>query len=195
MLDNIKFGTENQTHYIGILKTKLGADVVVDTTRKVLGLDATGPLPSTISPEVVSSIIDELKKVQPRKARKPNDTGAKLEPQRMSGSELLDLADPSKELPSGMDPDLCVVIARLRRLHLVQDIVSKLLIDKPIAVNGSNPVQVSQLIDLLGSPSEAAKALGVTIKTLEGWGDYLPESHESRAQLVTAGAVRARLPA
>ncbi|MBD4337016.1 hypothetical protein GUH15_13290, partial [Xanthomonas citri pv. citri] len=48
---------------------------------------------------------------------------------------------------------------------------------------------------VLGSSSEAAKALGVTIKTLEGWGDYLPESHESRAQLVTAGAVRARLPA
>ncbi|MBD4204400.1 hypothetical protein GUH48_23350, partial [Xanthomonas citri pv. citri] len=53
MLDKIKFGTENQTVYIGILKTKLGADIVVETTRKVLGLDATGPLPPTISPEVV----------------------------------------------------------------------------------------------------------------------------------------------
>ena len=62
MLDNTKFGTDNQTHYIGILKAKLGEDVVVSTTRKVLGLDATEPLPATISPEAVSSIIDELKK-------------------------------------------------------------------------------------------------------------------------------------
>lgn len=194
MLDNIKFGTDNQTHYIGILKTKLGADAVVETTRKVLGLDATGQLPSTISPEVVSSIIDELKKVQPKKVRKSSDTGGQVEPQRLSGRELLDLADLTKEVPTGLDADLCVVIARLRRLHLVQDILSKLLIDKPIAINGSSPIQVNHLIELLGSSSEAAKALGVTIKTLEGWGDYLPESHESRAQLITAGAVRARLP-
>ncbi|APO97759.1 MULTISPECIES: Cro/CI family transcriptional regulator [Xanthomonas] len=191
MLDKIKFGTENQTVYIGILKTKLGADIVVETTRKVLGLDATGPLPPTISPEVVSSIISELKKVPPKKFRKPTDTG----PQRMTGRELLDLADLSKELPTGLDPDLLSVITRLRRLHLVQDTVSKSLIDRPIAVNGCSPIQVNHLIEVLGSSSEAAKALGVTIKTLEGWGDYLPESHESRAQLVTAGAVRARLPA
>ncbi|KLC04046.1 hypothetical protein XP420_15665 [Xanthomonas perforans] len=191
MLDKIKFGTENQTVYISILKTKLGADIVVQTTRKVLGLDATGPLPPTIAPEVVSSIISELKKVPPKKFRKPNET----EPQRMTGRELLDLADLLKELPASLDPDLLSVITRLRRLHLVQDIVSKSLIDKPIAVNGCSPIQVNHLIEVLGSSSEAAKALGVTIKTLEGWGDYLPESHESRAQLVTAGAVRARLPA
>ena len=93
-----------------------------------------------------------------------------------------------------MDADLCTVVARLRRLNMVQDMVSKSLIDKPIAINGTSPILVGNLVDLLGSPSEAAKALGVTIKTLEGWGDYLPESHESRAQLVTAGAVKARLP-
>ena len=195
MLANTKFGTENQAHYVGILKAKLGNDVVVATTRKVLGLDSTAPMPSTISAEVVSLIIDELKKVAPPKARKAAAGEGKGEVNRMSGRELLDLVDLSKELPANLDPEMRLVVARLRRLHMLQSMVSGAQLDKPLAINGGNPILVSQLVELLGSRSEAAKALGVTLKTLEGWGDYLPESHESRAQLVTAGAVKARLPA
>jgi len=194
MLTNTKYGTDNQTHYIGILKSKLGPDVVAAITRKVMGLDETSELPASISSEVVSTIIDELKKMQPPKVRKSAGGESTQDTLRLTGRELLALADPTKEVPVYLDDDLRVVVARLRRLHMIQGMISKTAIDKPIAVNGPNPILISTLVELLGSPSEAAKALGVTLKTLEGWGDYLPESHESRAQLVTAGAVKARLP-
>lgn len=190
------YGTANQHHYMSILRTQLTGPVVEEATRKVLGLDATAPLPETVTVENTSSIINLLKEASGKSAGKPaaGHAGSPISTVRkMSGRELLALANLDAQVPVDLDPDLLKVVMRLRRMTVLAQMTRGL--DKPIALNGVEPIRVDLLVELLGSPADAAKALGVTIKTLEGWGEYLPDSHESRAELVTRGAVKARLPA
>ena len=192
------YGTDNQHHYVGILRTRLGTEKVDAATRKVLGLDVTAPLPERVASEATSSIIDLLKELLPpgkgagssRKA-----AGQETRATRLTGRELLGLASLEVAVPADLDPEMATVVARLRKLNKLQALLAGSAMDAPQAVNGREPILVSQLVQLLGTASAAAKALGVTLKTLEGWGEFLPESHESRAELATFGAVKARLPA
>lgn len=189
------YGTENQDKYINILRSHLGDDAVMAATRQVLKLELQAPLPDSVSVESTSAIIDHLKLkvgMSNRSSGQEPSAAGMATIKRLSGRELLALADLDTPVPSELDADMCKVVNRLRRLASLRSIVQQQ--DKPLAQNGKEPIQVALLVKLLGGAAEAAKALGVTIKTLEGWGDYLPDSHESRAELITRGAVKARLP-
>nr|WP_312130846.1 Cro/CI family transcriptional regulator [Stenotrophomonas pavanii] len=190
------YGTDNQHRYLNMLRAKVGDDAVATVSRKVLGIDPAAELPSSIGVDETSQIITLLKEVDPKAAGRPpaalergQGTGT---PKRLTGRELLRLAELGNPVPTDLDPDMYKVVMRLRRLSALQDL--SVNPDRPIALNGGGPILTSVFVALLGGPANAAKALGVTIKTVEGWGDYLPHSHESRAELVTKGAVRARLP-
>lgn len=190
------YGTDNQNHYVSILRARLGEDAVAEATRAVLGMAAGEPLPDSISVESTSGIIERLK-VHANKGGANADPSpspaARPGPKRMSGRELLALAELDASVPTDLDPDMAKVVSRLRRMTALRGIIRSQ--DAPMALNGKEPIQVAVFVRLLGGAAEAAKSLGVTIKTLEGWGEYLPDSHESRAELVTGGAVKARLPA
>lgn len=184
------YGTANQNNYINILRLNLGDQAVDDATRKVLGLDATGAIPEKVTVEQTSTIINALKEQTPRAATSGD---AKTRgTSKMSGRELLALGNLDNPVPAGLDKDMLQVVSRLRRLAALMQITGSP--DKPLALNGQDPIRIAIMVDLLGSTAEVAKALGVNIKTVEGWGEYLPDSHESRAELVTRGGVKARLP-
>lgn len=184
------YGTANQNKYVKILRRNLGDKAVDDATRKVLGLDGTEAIPELVPVEHTSAIIDALKDQAP-KARSGMG-GQKTGAVKMSGRELLALANLDNPVPAGMDRDMLKVVSRLRRLAALMQITASP--DKPLALNGQDPIRIATLVDLLGNTAEVAKALGVNMKTVEGWGEYLPDSHESRAELVTRGGVKARLP-
>ncbi|MCW0399284.1 hypothetical protein NB700_001840 [Xanthomonas sacchari] len=190
------YGTDNQNRYLNMLRARSGEEAVVAATRKVLRLESTAPLPQSVGVEDTSSIINILKEAEPKAIGRPaagrERSHFRETPKRLTGHELLGLADLAVAVPTDLDPAMYKVVMRLRRLSALREVA--LDADAPIALNGKDPILVSVFVFLLGGTAEAAMALGVTIKTLEGWGEYLPDSHESRAELVTKGAVRARLP-
>ncbi|QRD62656.1 hypothetical protein H8Z72_22720 (plasmid) [Xanthomonas citri pv. citri] len=190
------YGTENQNRYLNMLRGTVGEDAVANATRKVLGLDPGAALPDSVSVEQTSAILGLLKDIASKatgrldsRVGQGHSAGAT---KRLTGLELLALADLGTAVPTDLDQAMHKVVMRLRRLNALREVAMNP--DAPVALNGKEPILVAVFVSILGGQAEAAKALGVTMKTLEGWGEYLPDSHESRAELVTKGAVRARLP-
>lgn len=178
-------GTPRQTAYLNRLLAGTGFETLVDLCAHHLkinpaDLEATGSINAAQASKIIDALAPEAGRPKPAPAPASAGQGAI--------ANLRRLADPALELPTGLDSDARWIVSRLRKLAVIERLLST---DRRPSkgINDGGPILVSQLISFFGSDDSVATAFGVSVQTVKAWGVHLPANRAYEAEVITDGFV------
>lgn len=195
------FGTDKQETHARILAKRAGfesleAAIAHFTGQPLVRLDVT-PFNTQRASEIITKLEQKLG-IPPRPLRTADpdapgsDTNSSTpdrpRPKYLTARQLRRIATRQELPPADLDDDARWVLAALGRLAKFEH-AARGAPTMPSAVNGTDPIRTSEMVQFFGSEAAAADQFGVTLATFRKWGEFIPHERQDWAQEITCGYV------